>query len=240
MAIAIQNVYSSISGSDQTISITVSAASGLFLVACVGIHQGSILDVQADGVSMTQGPTATTAFNERSEIWYKSNPATGTYNIWFDGTGGTGRSLVVYVLTGVSQSGQPAVTATNSGADSFSYTDITPLTDNNLIIDSHYSEGDFTTVGSNQTERANLQDQSYENAASSTSLQTTATLEEMGWSISSGQRWASVSISLEPLLGSTTQNNSTRSNSLTTYYCGYNYDWKLAGTDGAQNRGFNS
>lgn len=195
MAISIIDVQSTISAADPSVTLTVT--SGDIVVACIGIHQGNVNGVSWNGTGITQGPTATTAFNERSEIWYSLSPAAGTFSLLFDGTGGGGRSIVGYVLRGVKTSGQPNNTATNNGASSESSVSITPTADNCLIIDSHYSEGDLTTVGANQTQRANLQLQSFENAASSTTQQTTAGAEAMTWTISSGQRWASVAIAFE-------------------------------------------
>lgn len=195
MAIAIEQVDSAISGADPTLSLTVS--SGDILVACIGIHQGTVIDVDWNGTSLTQGPNATTAFNERAEIWYDLTPETGTHTLTFDGTGGGGKFICGYVLSGVKTTGQPDQSNTAIGSSTESSVSITPSSNNSLIIDCHYSEGDFTTVGADQIERANLQDQSFENGASSTTLQTTAGAETMSWTINSGQRWAVAVISFE-------------------------------------------
>src|SRR3990167_2827767 len=113
MAVTITSVASSIGAADQTLSVTV--ASGEILVACVGIHQGTVVSVKWNGTTMTKGPVATTAFAERSEIWYSLTPEVGTFNLVFDGSTGGGRSLVAYVLSGVNTSGQPDNTATANG-----------------------------------------------------------------------------------------------------------------------------
>lgn len=199
MAISISSVQSAIGAGDPSVTLTVST--GDIIVASIGIHQGSVNAVNWNGTAITQGPTAATAFNERAQIWYSLSPATGTYSLVFDGATGGGRSIVGYVLSGVKTTGQPHKTASNTGTSATSSVSITPTTNDCLIIDSHYSEGDFTTVGANQTERANLQSLSYQNAASSTTLQTTAGAEDMTWTISSSQRWASVAIALEPDAG---------------------------------------
>lgn len=199
MAVSITSVTSSIGDADQTNSVTVS--SGEVLVACVGIHQGTVVDVTWNGTSMTKGPVSTTAFDERVEIWYSLTPAVGTFNLIFDGTTGTGRGVCIYTLSGVNTSGQPNTTAGSAiGNSTESSVSITPTVNDCLIIDAHYSEGDFTAVGAGQTERANLQgNDSYENFASSTTLQTTAVAENMTWTISSGQRWASAAIAFAPV-----------------------------------------
>lgn len=200
MAIAIQNVYSQIGSTDQTMSITVSSPATM-LVVCVGIHQGTVVDVQANGVSLTRGPQSATAFDERVEIWYQVNPTVGTYNVFFDGTGGSGRAVCAYVLEGTKTSGQPSTNNTANGTSATSSVTITPTTDNNLIIDAHYSEDAFGAVGAGQTSRANLQgSNSFDDFATSTTLQTTAGAEVMSWAINSGQRWASAGISIEPEL----------------------------------------
>lgn len=197
MAITIEQVASQIADTDPSVSLTVAA--GDIIVAAIGIHQGTVNTVTWNGTSITQGPTAATAFNERAQLWYSLSPAAGTFNLIFDGTASGGRFLCGYVLRGVKTSGQPGQTATATGSSAESSVSITPPSDNNLIIDSHYSEGDFTTVGAGQTERANLQgNDSFENGASSSTLQTSAAAEAMTWTIGSGQRWASVAIAFEP------------------------------------------
>lgn len=197
MAVSISSVQSTITDPDPSVTLTVSA--GDIIVACIGIHQGSVNGVTWNGTTITQGPNATTAFNERSEIWYSLTPATGTFSLTFDGTGGGGRFLCGYVLSGVKTTGQPHQTASANGDSSTSSVSITPTTNDCLIIDSHYSEGDLTTVGTGQTEQANLQgNDSFENGASSTTLQTTAAAETMSWTIGSGQRWAVAAIAFEP------------------------------------------
>lgn len=199
MAITIEQVASAIADADPSVSLTV--ASGDIIVAAIGIHQGNVNGVTWNGTTITQGPTAATAFNERAQIWYSLSPAAGTFNLIFDGTTGGGRFLCGYVLRGVKTTGQPHQTATNNGSSAESSVSITPTTNNCIILDSHYSEGDFTTVGANQTEQANLQSASYQNGASSTTLQTSAGTEAMTWTISSGQRWASVAIAFEEAAG---------------------------------------
>ena len=199
MAISISSVQSAIGAGDPSVTLTVST--GDIIVASIGIHQGNVNAVNWNGSAITQGPTAATAFNERAQIWYSLSPAVGTYSLVFEGTIGGGRSIVGYVLSGVKTTGQPHQTATNTSTSSTSSVSITPTTNDCLIIDSHYSEGDFTTVGAGQTERANLQAVSYQNAASSTTLQTTAGAEDMTWTISSSQRWAAVAIAFEPATG---------------------------------------
>jgi len=204
MGVGIQNVYSQIGSTDQTMSVTVSSGATM-LVVCVGIHQGTVVDVQANSVSLTRsGAVSATAFDERVEIWYQYNPTVGTYDVFFDGTGGSGRAVVAYVLTETRISGQPSVFAIANGSGSTASVSITPTSNNNLIIDSHYSEDIFTTVGANQTSRANLQgSNSYDDFATSTTLQTTAGAEVMSWSINTGQRWASAAISIEPAFPTT-------------------------------------
>lgn len=195
MAITIEQVASAMLDTDPSVSLTVTA--GDILVAAIGIHQGSVNSVTWNGSAITQGPTAATAFNERAQIWYSLSPTAGTLTLTFDGAGGGGRFLCGYVLRGVKTTGQPHQTATNNGSSAESSVSITPTTNNCLIIDSHYSEGDMTTVGADQTERANLQSASYQNGASSTTLQGTAGAESMTWTLDSGQRWASVAIAFE-------------------------------------------
>lgn len=199
MAITIEQVASAMIDTDPSVSLTV--ASGDIIVAAIGIHQGTVNAVNWNGSAITQGPTAATAFNERAQIWYSLSPAAGTYNLTFDGATSGGRFLCGYVLRGVKTTGQPHQTATTTGDSSESSISITPTTNNCLIIDSHYSEGDFTTVGTGQTERANLQSASYQNGASSTTLQGTAAAETMSWTIGSSQRWAVVAIAFEEASG---------------------------------------
>lgn len=194
MAIVIESVQSSIGAGDQTIATTV--GSGQILVACIGIHQGNVVGVTYNGSSLTQGPNAATVYNERAEIWYDLAPSVGTYNLIFDGTGGGGRFLCSMVLSGVKTSGQPAQTANNNGDSAYSSVNITPTTDNNLIIDCHYSEP-VPTIDTG-TEKANLQANSYENGAVSIYEQATAALQAMGWNLSYGGRWANVALSFEP------------------------------------------
>lgn len=199
MAITIEQVASAIGATDPSVSLTVAA--GDIIVAAIGIHQGTVNGVTWNGTTITQGPNATTAFDERAEIWYSLSPAAGTYNLVFDGTTGGGRFICGYVLRGVKTTGQPHQSASNNGSSTESSVSITPTTNDCLILDSHYSEGDLTSVGAGQTERANLQVNSYENGASSTTLQTTAGAESMTWTLDSAQRWASVAIAFEPSVG---------------------------------------
>lgn len=195
MAISVQQVASNILSGDPSVTLTVSA--GDIIVAAIGIHQGTINAVNWNGTAITAGPEGTTAFNEKAAIYYSLSPAAGTYSLTFDGATGGGRFICGYVLRGVKTTGQPHKTATNNGESAESSVSITPTTNNCLIIDSHYSEGDLTTVGAGQTERANLQLNSYENGGSSTTQQTTAGAESMTWTISSAQRWAAAAIALE-------------------------------------------
>ena len=127
MPIAIQNVYSQIGSADQTMSITVSSGATM-LVVCVGIHQGTVVDVQSNSVSLTRSSAVSaTAFDERVEFWYQYNPPVGTYNVFFDGSGGSGRGVCAYVLTGTRLSGQPSVVATDIGSSSTASVSITPI-----------------------------------------------------------------------------------------------------------------
>lgn len=198
MAIAITSVTSSIGDADQINSVTV--ASGEILVVCVGIHQGTVVAVKWNGTTITKGPVSATAFGERVEIWYSLTPEVGTFNVLFDGTTGSGRGVCIYTLSGVNASGQPNNTAGSStGSSAESSVSITPSVDNCLIIDAHYSEDAFTTVGAGQTQRAKLQgNDSYEDFASSTTQQTSAAAESMTWTINSGQRWAAAAIAFAP------------------------------------------
>lgn len=206
MAISIIDVQSAIGDTDPSVSLTVVA--GDIIVAAIGIHQGSVLSVKWNGTTITQGPAADTAFHERAEIWYSLAPEAGTFSLLFDGTGGGGKFLCGYVLRGVKTTDQPHQNTSAVGSSSTSTVAITPTTDNCLILDSHYSEGDFTTVGADQTERANLQgNDSYENGASSTTLQTSAAAETMSWTIDSSQRWAIAAIAFEPAIVASTNSN---------------------------------
>ena len=113
--IKVEDSASSLADSDRTASLTVSA--GDVLIACIGVHQGTVLDVDWNGTSLTQGPAATTAFNERAEIWYDLTPETGTHTLTFDGTGGSGRFMYGVVLSGVDTSSIDQ-SGTNTGSDS--------------------------------------------------------------------------------------------------------------------------
>ncbi|MCG3204080.1 MAG: hypothetical protein KCHDKBKB_00783 [Elusimicrobia bacterium] len=53
-----------------------------------------------------------------------------------------------------------------------------------------------------------------------------------------GQPYSSAMLHVEYSLSF--PSSTSKSNIKTTYYCGYNYDWKIAGTEGAQNRGYQS
>lgn len=183
-------------------SITVSTLSSTSkLIAFVGNHQGTVTGVTLNGTPLTKMIGAATAFNETAELWYIDNPGElSSVSLAATFSGGSGRTIGYLCLEGT-KAGDNDVEATNVGSSSPATVDITPLANNAIVIASAYSEASFTQ-GTGETNVFILQGESYENAAGSYDIQTTAETQTMDFVLGSGQRWAICAVAIYPATGS--------------------------------------
>lgn len=204
VALPITGTVSSIIGT--TLSHIVASGTKILIVAA-GNHQGTISAVTYGGVSMTKLANAATVYDETAELWGLLNPTAGTANVVMTASGGSGRSLIATNVNNCSTTALPTVTASANGSGTTASVGITTTVANSLVIDSHYSEGDLTTVGALQTQLANIQGATFENAASSSEDAVATGAKTMSWTIASGQRWASVAVAIEPVAAAAAVNS---------------------------------
>ncbi len=189
-------------GGIQSNSITVSTLSTTKkLVALLGNHQGSgaFSACTLNGVALTFDKSATTAFNERSEIWHIDNPGALTnVTLTFNPNGGSGPTIGYINLEGTNTGTDN--TATNNGESSGASVTILPTKDNCIVIASGYSEANATSFGGGATSIYNVTGQSFENGFGSYILQTSATSQNMSFGLAFSARWADCAISVSPFI----------------------------------------
>lgn len=193
-------------GSMTTSLTTVSTLSTTSkLVILLGNHQGSgaFSGCTFDSVAATFVQAASTAFNEREEIWYLDSPGAKTNKtITASFGGGSGASIGYANLEGTA-SGAPSNNATANGDSSTASVSITPSSNNSIVIAGNYTEANWSAVGSGETDIFHVQGASYENHMASYNIQATATAETMDFSLGFGARWAIVAIAVAPAASST-------------------------------------
>lgn len=168
------------------------------LVVCAGVHQGSISNVQLNGVALTKvSPGATTPNNERGEIWYMDNPPAGTYTLLVSGSGST-RMAGWIQLEGDPKTGAPDVSAVNNGDSPYAFVAITPTNGNSIVICSSFSEAPRSSTGAGETLLYSRQDQSYQNGMGSYNIQSSPVAETMDFNLNYGSRWAIQAIAISP------------------------------------------
>ena len=146
--------------------------------------------------------------NNRTEIWYLLNPATGSNSISVSATGPIGELAVISMaLTGVQQSGQPDAQSGNTGNSATASCSIVTVADNSWIFSMAGSEADFTGNGTSQTTIATLVDQGFENARGSyEGPKTPAGSDTQSFTLGFGASWAISSASFSPAAAAASNN----------------------------------
>lgn len=191
------------SGNNANGSHTVDAGSNLALIVNVGTHQGTITGVTYGGVAMTQLEVGASTNNENGYIFILLNPTPGAATVAVTRSGGSWHGWSALNLSGVKQT-TTVVHAAANGNSSTATVNITPNTDNNLIIGSCGSEA-APSAGATFTLIHALQGQSFENGGSEYFAQGSAALKAVAMGLSSGQRWGMAAVALEPALSTPTR-----------------------------------
>lgn len=192
----IGRTISKTTGSGDTLNHTIETGTKM-LIILLGNHQGTCSAVDVSGNAATKEIGAATAFNEIAEIWFIANPTPGAVTITPTWSGGSGRQITALNVFGCKTS-NPSTSQSATGSSTSPSVNITPPSNNNLVIDASYAEAAFTATGANQFQTSNLLGASYEAFHTSIEEVQTAAATTMNKTISSGQRWATVAVALEP------------------------------------------
>lgn len=184
-----------------TFSHTVGAGGAdRLLIVAVSIDNRTVQSVTYGGVAMTNVGTATNGA-QISSMWRLIAPATGANNVVVTlSGGGTDIVAVATSYTGVDQTtplGTPVTATGNSVTASVAVTSAT----GEIVVDSVSSNLGTLTVGEGQTQRGNGVGGDNQGGSSTEPGATSVT---MSWTIGSSSAWASVGVSIKPIVVSTT------------------------------------
>lgn len=177
------------------------------LIVIVGTHQGVITGVTYNGDAMTKLAEGSSSFDEDGSVWILLNPDTGSNTVDISRSGGSWHGAVAISLSNVKQT-TTVTTATEGGSEASPDINITPSTNDNLIITGLGAEA-YTYTDDPQVGFAHISSASYEAMAGSMYLQGTAAAFNSQTFLASGQRYGLAVVALEPAPSSTAA-NSTR------------------------------
>lgn len=211
---------SSASATTQTtpldISYSVTVVSGTDNICVVGVSWrrttvGAVSSVTIGGSAATfiVGHTETIDNVHRAELWYRKNVGTGSKTIDVVLDGGSADSLTsgAICFTGVNQTTPLGTSATNQGdAGSTATVNVTTVA-NDMVVDSAIvgGFGATLTVGSNQTQRYNLNDTWFEEPHAGSHETATGTTTTMSWTKEADAPWIVVAVPLKPAVSGTTR-----------------------------------
>jgi hypothetical protein len=171
------------------------------LIVVVGTHQGVITGITYGGQAMTQLSLGSSAFDEDGSIWILLDPPTGSNTVDITRSGGSWHGAVAISLINVKQT-TTVTQVSESGNESSPDINITPSTNNNLIITGIGAEA-YTYTDDPQFGLSHIHGQSYEVMAASLYFQGTAAAFNSQTFLASGQRYGLAVVAIEPFSGPT-------------------------------------
>lgn len=207
MAISIVGSIGTIADSGTvTGTYTFSNGANRVLVVGAGAHQVNVSSVALNGTNLTQVVQGTTQFNEQINLWFYNSPPAGAAGTIKVVGANSGLGFIGAEFTGVKQTSEPAgSTSVNLASGVTANGTLTTSTANNVVVGGFYSEATWSSEnGVGQVGIKHQNAQSFEAMALSYLPQTVAGAGTLSWNLSSGQRWATALLSLEPALGAGT------------------------------------
>jgi len=188
---------------DTSVEVTVGNNTNRLLLVCIGTHQSdNATGVTFNGDAMTLIKRQEGSYGEHCDIWGLVAPDVATGNVVVSGADGFW-AMGIYSLYNTDQTLPD--TFVGEAGDDFQCTDtITTPVDNCLVVGVMSSEALPTLWQPGaESEDWQLQGDSYQNAAGASVELESAGAQVLSWDLSSGSRWQTVLVAVEPVAGST-------------------------------------
>src|SRR5256712_500980 len=202
-----------VSSSPYQITLPVNVGTGSNRVLIVVVEANN---AGASTVTYNGGPSMTKAIahfaNNDAEIWYQTNPASGSHNIVVTMAGSTSIVVGAYSFFGVDQVNPiPTAFGTNNISVSNPAISITTKYANSWAINSAAIYGGSTLSGPTQTQQWNIRLANAITGASSSAIKSTPGLVTFSWTASPTDLWEEAAIEIKPAAPITVTTDSTGS-----------------------------